>query len=237
MSNSFLTFAGKSTLEMGVLISGEGTYNAPERNVEEQEVAGRNGKLLFDMGNFKNIVVNYPAYIKKDLPDRASELFNYLASFEGYQRLEDTYHPYEYRMARFISNVDVSPEGYKNRSGGFTLSFDCKPQRFLKSGEEPIAYIENGKIYNRTLFPAKPFLRIYGTGAGTVGIGTETITISAISTYVDIDCEIMDAYKGATNCNGNVSFTDDIIIRPGEVGVAMTGNISRVDITPRWWII
>lgn len=237
MSNSFLTFAGKSTLEMGVLISGEGTYNAPERNVEEQEVAGRNGKLLFDMGNFKNIVVNYPAYIKKDLPDRASELFNYLASFEGYQRLEDTYHPYEYRMARYISSVEVSPEGYKNRSGGFTLSFDCKPQRFLKSGEEPIAYIANGKIYNRTLFPAKPLLRIYGTGAGTVGIGTETITISAISTYVDIDCEIMDAYKGAINCNGNVSFTDDIIIRPGEVGVAMTGNISRVDITPRWWII
>ena len=237
MSNSFLTFAGKSTLEMGVLISGEGTYNAPERNVEEQEVAGRNGKLLFDMGNFKNIVVNYPAYIKKDLPDRASELFNYLASFEGYQRLEDTYHPYEYRMARYISSVEVSPEGYKNRSGGFTLSFDCKPQRFLKSGEEPIAYIANGKIYNRTLFPAKPFLRIYGTGEGTVGIGSETIIISAISTYMDIDCEIMDAYKGATNCNGNVSFTDDIIIRPGEVGVALTGNITRVDITPRWWII
>lgn len=237
MSNSFLTYAGKSTLEMGVLISGEGTYNAPERNVEEQEVAGRNGKLLFDMGNFKNIVVNYPAYIKKDLPDRASELFNYLASFEGYQRLEDTYHPYEYRMARYISSVEVSPEGYKNRSGGFILSFDCKPQRFLKSGEQTATYTANGKIYNRTLFPAKPLLRIYGTGAGTVGIGTETITISAISTYVDIDCEIMDAYKGATNCNGNVSFTDDIIIRPGEVGVAMTGNISRVDITPRWWII
>lgn len=237
MSNSFLTYAGKSTLEMGVLISGEGTYNAPERNVEEQEVAGRNGKLLFDMGNFKNIIVNYPAYIKKDLPDRASELFNYLASFEGYQRLEDTYHPYEYRMARYISSVEVSPEGYKNRSGGFTLSFDCKPQRFLKSGEQTATYTANGKIYNRTLFPAKPLLRIYGTGEGTVGIGTETITISAISTYVDIDCEIMDAYKGATNCNGNVSFTDDIIIRPGEVGVAMTGNISRVDITPRWWII
>lgn len=235
--NSFLTYAGKSTLEMGVLISGEGTYNAPERNVEEKEVAGRNGKLLFDMGNFKNILVNYPAYIRQDLPDRSSELFNYLASFEGYQRLEDTYHPYEYRMARYLSNVEVSPDGCRNRSGGFTLSFDCKPQRFLKSGNEPVTYTANGKIFNRTLYPAKPFLKIYGTGEGTVGIGSETIIISAISTYMEIDCEIMDAYKGAINCNGNVSFTDDIIIRPGEVGVSMTGNISRVDITPRWWII
>lgn len=235
--NSFLTYAGKSTLEMGVLISGEGTYNAPERNVEEKEVAGRNGNLLFDMGNFKNILVNYPAYIRQDLPDRSSELFNYMASFEGYQRLEDTYHPYEYRMARYLSNVEVSPDGCRNRSGGLTLSFDCKPQRFLKSGEEPVTYTANGKIFNRTLYPAKPFLKIYGTGEGTVGIGSETIIISAISTYMEIDCEIMDAYKGAINCNGNVSFTDDIIIRPGEVGVSMTGNIFRVDITPRWWII
>ena len=54
---------------------------------------------------------------------------------------------------------------------------------------------------------------------------------------MDVDCEIMDAFKGATNCNANVSFTDDIVIKPGEVGIALSGNISRVDITPRWWIV
>lgn len=234
---NYLTFAGRSTHEFGIMISGEGTYNSPERNVEKEEVPGRNGDLLFDRGNFKNIEVAYPAFIKLGMPEKARDFFNYAASLIGYQRLEDTYHPYEYRMARFISKVKVETIGYMNRGGEFDIEFDCKPQRFLKSGEDPVEFTSNGTIYNRTLFNAKPLLRIYGTGAGTVGIGSETITISSISSYVDIDCEIMDAYKGATNCNGNVSFTDDIVLRPGEVGVSMTGNITKVVITPRWYII
>lgn len=235
--NNFFTYAGKRSLDFGVLISGSGRFNAPERNVQKTEVPGKNGDLTYDLGNFKNQIIPYPAYIKDDMPDRSRELFNYLASLTGYQRLEDTYYPNEYLMARCLTNIEVSPAGYKNREGSFTISFDCKPQRFLKSGEDPVTFTANGRILNRTLQEAKPLLRIYGTGAGTVGVGSETITILSISTYVDIDCEIMDAFKGSTNCNGNVEFTDEIVLKPGENGVAMTGNISRVDITPRWWIV
>ena len=234
---NYLTFAGKSTNNFGIWISGEGTYDAPERNVQTQEVAGRNGNLLMDMGNFRNISIKYPAAIKTDMPSRFRDFVNFAGSQIGYQRLEDTYHPYEYRMARFKSNLSIETAGYMNRSGQFTLEFDCKPQRFLKSGEEPIDFTSNGMLYNRTEFEAKPLLRVYGSGSGTVSIGSETISISAISTYVDIDCEIMDAYKGAVNCNGNVSFTNDIVLKAGENNIAKTGSITKVTITPRWWII
>lgn len=234
---NYLTFAGKSTNEFGIWISGESTYGAPERNIQSQEVAGRNGNLLFDMGNFRNISVSYPAAIKRDMPSRFRDFVNFAGSQVGYQRLEDTYHPYEYRMARFISKMSVDTAGYMNRSGQFSLEFDCKPQRFLKSGEEAIEFTQNGILYNRTEFETKPFLRVYGSGAGTVGIGSNTITISAISEYVDIDCEIMDAYKGAINCNSMVSFTNDIVLKPGNNNIAKSGNISKVVITPRWWII
>ena len=64
----YLTFNGRSTHEFGIFISGESTYSAPERNVTSQEVPGRNGSLLFDLGNFKNISVKYPSYIVEDLP-------------------------------------------------------------------------------------------------------------------------------------------------------------------------
>lgn len=234
---NFLTFAGKSTNDYGIWISGEGTYGAPERNVQTQEVPGRNGNLLFDMGNFKNITVKYPAAIKMDMPSRLRDFVNYAGSQIGYQRLEDTYHPYEYRMAKFVSKMSVDTAGYMNRSGKFNLEFDCKPQRFLKSGEDPIEFTASGKLYNRTEFEAKPLLRVYGSGAGTVSIGYETISITAINEFVDIDCEIMDAFKGATNCNRDVSFTDDIILGAGENNIAFTGNITKVVITPRWWII
>lgn len=233
----YLTFNGRSTHEFGIFISGESTYSAPERNVTSQEVPGRNGSLLFDMGNFKNISVKYPSYIVEDLPSRIRDFLNFAGSQIGYQRLEDTYHPYEFRMARFKSNPSIDTAGYMNRSGKFTLDFDCKPQRFLKSGEDAVEFSDDGIILNRTNFPSKPLLRVYGTGTGSVGVGSETISITNLDGYMDIDCEIMDAYKGAVNCNSYVSFTDDIVLRPGESGISLNGGITSIEITPRWYII
>ena len=233
----YLTFNGRSTHEFGIFISGESTYSAPERNVTSQEVPGRNGSLLFDMGNFKNISVKYPSYIVEDLPSRIRDFLNFAGAQIGYQRLEDTYHPYEFRMARFKSNPSIDTAGYMNRSGKFTLDFDCKPQRFLKSGEDAVEFSDDGIILNRTNFPSKPLLRVYGTGTGSVGVGSETISITNLDGYMDIDCEIMDAYKGAVNCNSYVSFTDDIVLRPGESGISLNGGITSIEITPRWYII
>lgn len=232
----FLTYAGRSTKEFGIFISGEGTFSSPERNTSSQEVPGRNGAILFDMGNYKNMPLKYPAFIIKGLPTRIRDFLNFAGAQIGYQRLEDTYHPYEFRMAKFKTNPSIDTAGYMNRSGKFTLEFDCKPQRFLKSGEEITTLEADGVILNRTLQNAKPLLRVYGT-AGAIEIGAETIEISTINDYVDIDCEIMDAYKGAVNCNGNVSFTDDIVLSPGDNNISLSGGITKIEITPRWFII
>ena len=234
----FFTFAGKSSHDFGVRISGEALFNSPERNYTEATVAGRNGTLIIDDGSFKNIDVTYPAFVVTDMPQRVQDFRNYMGSFKGYQRLEDTYAPDTYRMAQYRGGLEVESSGYMNRQGKFNITFNCKPQRFLKSGEIPITYTSNGKLYNRTNFEARPHIRVYGSGAGTVGIGQYTITISAIDGYIDIDCEIMDAYKGATNCNDKVSFNaDSFAIPSGENGVTFTGNITSVVITPRTYII
>lgn len=235
---NYLTFAGVSSNDFGVWISGEGTYNRPRRKYEEKAVPGRDGTLLIDTGRYENQVIEYPACIMTDMPNRIDAFINAMAENTGYQRLEDTYHPYEYRVAQFVTETKVKTSGYRNREGQFDLAFNCMPQRFLKSGEKFIQIATSGdKIINRTNMKAKPYLRIYGTGAGTVGIGSETITINAISQYVDIDCDIMDAFKGSVNCNANVSFTGAVTIPPGEHGITFTGLITSVEVKPRWYII
>lgn len=234
----FLTFAGKSSLDFGLRISGESTYNSPERKFEEVKVAGRNGTLLLDEHSFKNIPVTYPAFILDDMPERVRNFENYMNSFAGYQRLEDTYAPDVFRLAQYVGGLKVKSKGYMNRQGEFDIEFNCKPQRFLKSGQMPQTFNTNGSFYNRTNYPALPHLRVYGSGAGTVGLGSYTITISQINEYVDIDCELMDAYKGATNCNANVSFNaDEIKLLSGTNGITFTGAITRVILTPRTYIL
>ena len=234
---SFFMFGPLKSIDYGVWISGEGTFNRPKRAYTEKTIPGRNGTLLIDEGRFLNVDLVYPAFIADDMPGRIDAFLNDLASMTGYQRLEDTYHPYEFRMAQFTGEVKVQTEGYMNRHGGFNISFNTMPQRYLKSGEKAIAFTANGTILNRTQMPSKPFLRVFGSAAGTLGIGSQTITISAIDGYVDIDCEIMDAYKGTTNCNGNVEFTGPITIPAGVNGIELTGGITKVEISPRWYIL
>lgn len=234
MINHFI-FGGRSSVEFGITISGEATYNTPLRRSSSITIPGRSGNLIIDEGAFDNVEIKYPALIKSDMPDRWAEFINFAAALPGYQRLEDTYSPLTYRMAQLNTAVTVNTVEYGNRAGMFDLVFNCKPQRWIKSGEMPIEYTATGTIYNRTQYDAAPLLTVYGTGTVTIG-GTD-ITITAVDQYVTIDCETMDAYKGSQNKNSTVSFsTDRVGIHPGESQVELTG-VTKVIVVPRWYII
>jgi phage-related protein len=234
MINHFI-FGGRSSIEFGIAISGEATYNTPLRRSQQITIPGRSGALTMDEGAFDNVEVKYPALIKDDFPARWAEFMNFAAALSGYQRLEDTYHPYVFRKAQLNTAVMPTTAGYANRTGLFDVTFNCKPQQWLKSGEQPIVYTGSGTIYNRTQFGAAPLLTVYG--AGTVRIGGSDIVISSVDVYVTIDCETMDAYKGSANCNSAVSFsTDKVEIPPGESQIVVDG-MTRVDVIPRWYII
>ena len=138
---NYLTFDGISTADYGVEISGEGVFDAPARVYEMIEIPGRNGALAIDQGRYENAVVTYPAYnYEADLStfaQRLSDLRNALGSRTGYKRLTDTFHPDEYRLGIFKSGLEVKPVKY-NTASEFDITFDCKPQRYLTSGETQV---------------------------------------------------------------------------------------------------
>ena len=231
---SYIIYNGINLQTFGVLVSGEGTYNAPSRAVTEQVVPGRNGTLLIDGGRFDNIEVTYPVFI----PDMSNldRLRDSLLPVAGYVRLEDSYNPDEFRLASFSDGINVSTSGRYNTEGQFDLSFNCKPQRFLKSGETVTTLTADGEIENPTPYPSKPLIRIYGTG--TVGVGDVNITFDGSSEYVDLDCDIMDAFFGATNKNSAVTLTPNRFpTLTGITGITVGSGITQVDIQPRWYRI
>lgn len=232
----YLIFGDHGSDEFEIYISGEGTFNAPSRDVETVTVPGRNGNLTIDNGRFENIEVNYPAYIRRDFRLFAGAARDWLLSSAGYRRLEDTYHPEFYRMARFSGPLDFEMR-FLNLSGECTLTFDCLPQRFDKIGEVPVEMTSAGSLSNPYFQTAKPFIRVYGTAAGNLSVGDLIVQIKAIDGYVDLDCETQNAYKGATNCNGNIYAPEFPTLPAGTTGVSWDGGITRVEITPRWWTV
>ena len=176
-----LTFGGVNSADYGVYITGSGVYNAPKRAVENIVVPGRNGLLTIDQGRYENITVEYPAFAfgktREEFQQKITAFRNAIMSQIGYQRLEDTYHPDEYRMALYAEglNVDVKPYG---SSGKFTLSFNCKPQRYQKDGEQPLQIASGENLINPTEHSSEPLLVV--DGFGDIGIGDYNIHIDDV---------------------------------------------------------
>lgn len=225
--------------DIGVYISGNGVYNAPERDYEMASIPGKNGQLAIDHGRYENIEVTYPCFIwantQQEFREKMRTIRAKLTSKLGYKRLEDTYHPDEYRMAIYKAGIEIDPV-YYNRAGEFELTFDCKPQRFLKSGENQVTVANNGTITNPTLFESLPIIETQG--AGTLTINNSTITITNTGKTI-LDSEMMEAYMEE---NGAIIPKNDSVsgefpkLQSGANTVSRTG-ITSVKITPRWWTL
>ena len=230
---NWLTFDGVSLKDYGVYINGNGTFNAPARNREMINVPGRNGALMIDNGRYENTDVVYHAFIYDNFSANIEGLRNLLLSRTSYKTLKDTYHPEEYRLGIYKGDFQADVVEWL-QAGEFDLTFDCKPQRFLESGEETSEFTVNGVILNPTMQTAKPLLRVYGTGQ--FSINSRQMTISSANVYTDIDCDLMDAFKGSTNCNGNISGQFAELV-PGENTVTIISGITKIEVVPRWWVL
>lgn len=176
-----LIFGNISSADYGIYITGEAVYNAPERAVEMVTVAGRNGAIALDQGRWENVEVSYPAGCfgddQNDFATRISNFRNAIVSQLGYQRLTDTYNPNEYRLGVYASGLDVKPASM-NRAGEFTISFDCKPQRFLTSGETETTVSSGGTLTNPTEYESSPLLKV--EGYGNISFNDHNISIENI---------------------------------------------------------
>lgn len=242
-----ITFDGINSLTNGIYVTGEAVFNAPERVVEMVSIPGKNGALAIDQGYFENIEVTYPAGCfadsMDDFAEKVAAFRNSLASRYAYKELTDTYHPDEFRLGLFKSGLSVDPVQY-NRAGEFDIVFDCKPQRWLVSGQTAQTFTGSGTITNPTLFDAKPLLVV--TGAGNLTLGSSALTIvdgSGSSQVIYIDCETQEAWELVSGAmiarNDYIQNAGDEfpVLSAGDNSVILGSGITRVEITPRWWRI
>lgn len=221
----------------------------PKRSYEKIHVPGRNGDLIIDNGSWENVTRSYEVSIASDqrhYREMANSLSEWLHSSTTYARLEDSYEPEYYRMAACLTEIEFS--NVFNRGGKTTIEFDCKPQRFLKTGDMLITMsvsdgaLSNNRLLNPTRFKALPIIKVYGTGSGTLYVITSEMTyevqISAIENGMVIDSEIQDAYLGSNNKNPVISVPNGFpALVSGMNTFSISGGIIRVEVTPKWYTL
>ena len=230
---NFFVYDGKNSQDLGLLISGEKTYNSPSRDVTTVSIPGRSGDLIIDNGRYNNVEISYTVSFRKDVPEKTRALKAWLLSSAGYRRLEDTYQPEYFRLAA-ISNATAF-EISINRYGTADLIFNCNPFLFSKGGEQTVSIpASGGRIYNPEYFESQPIITVYGNGNGVLSVNNINYNLSDIDGYVTINSDVGLVYKGTENKNSTVNFIEFPTLQVGENIIDWTGGITKVEIIPRW---
>lgn len=197
--------------------------------------------------------MTYPAFIfassQAEFATKMCDLRNKLYSYKGYQKITDDYHPDEFRLGVYLSGLEASPVHY-NRAGEFTVSFNCKPQRFLTSGQTyyTVPADTDYTFTNPTPFDSFPYMELNsGYYGATITINGVAITVAATnsSRTLSIDTATGDAYLfyNGQNMNQYISIPGNEFPRfvPGENTVRFTkgsaSSSSTLNIRPNWWRI
>lgn len=234
----YFNFNGRASTSFGVEIESYPDSTAAERIVEKITVPGRNGELIRDTGAYRNVARTYSVYIHaapSNLPTAVRAVAGWLMGSSGYRRLEDNYDPDIYRMAAFSGPVEMS--SFYDTHGRGRLSFDCKPQKYLKSGERAISLSTSGTVLYNPGFASLPLITVYGSGAGTLWVEDCAVQIKALDGSLTLDCETQNAYKGTISQNANIYAPVFPSLSPGNSAIGWNGGITGVDIVPRWWVL
>lgn len=234
---SVIFWAGVPSYSCNVVVERFPNQPGPSRRYEMIQVAGRNGDLLIDTGAYDNYAQPYEVYFNANqnkTPAGARAVRAWLQTPIGYQRLEDSYDPEFYRMAYYAGPTEI--ENAMNLFGRLKIFFVCKPQRWRKDGERPIPMSKAQTLYN-SLFPALPLIKVNGTAAGNLYVGSYRVQIKELDDYIMLDSELQDAYREEQNKNNAISASAYPILERGENAISWDGGITGIEVTPRWWTI
>ena len=241
LNNEYLVINGRDSRDFGIYLIDGNIFDYTIREYESYQVPGRNGDVTIDKGRWKNISVTFKcaAYdnarekldmwrafllsgmnVIREIEHASTETGTLVPGYHGSYKIETSIEPDLFRIG-MISSVS-SPELSLQGGGGFVeVTFDCQPQKYLKSGLEPMditAGVSN--LYNPTHYDARPLLKVKAAQVGGKIIFRNywidlanndqiwntpplTITINSTTEFY-IDCEARDASIERINHNNDV---------------------------------
>jgi len=232
---NYFDFDGFRSDTAGLLVERRRTLGLPQRDVDKISIPGRNGDVLIDHGSYQNVRVMYDC-AARDIS--ALELLKQaLTAGGGYRLLTDSFSSWQ-RMALYSSALDIE-ELILHRAFRFTITFDCKPQRYFDRAQQ-ISGTNSVTITRPAGFTqGDPRIEITGTGAVTLTMPQGNIPLGALTGSAVIDSEAMVAFRNNTN---GTRTAIDIPFWPRLTAASTTitatgGSVTGLRIFPGWWCL
>lgn len=159
-------------------------------------------------------------------------LTDLLSWLNGYGKLYTSVDPGGYFKAHVVSYKPVIR--HSKNYDYVQVNFKISPGFFyLGSGDTPIPLGAPGSINNPGTHKAKPYIKITGTGDIDLDVNGRVCSFTGLTDYIEIDSETEYAYRDTVNVGdqmeGEFPYFD-----VGVNNIAWTGNVTNLQIIPRW---
>lgn len=239
LNNFFVSFAGKTNIEMHAELTDMPIRQHPVLNGEKKELAN-GGFAFWTNGKYKSITVKQGFAVPDN--DYLPGVLNWLRGSGELIFGDDPTHAYD---AMILTPASRKSPSKRLEGQEFEITFTCQPLKHLVN-EQPIVLtsgsVFNGQGHENTM----PLLKVEGSGSCTITINGRAMQVSLTSgTPLYIDSEFGTAY---TMTNGVYDYSGgDVMLladwpellpyaatSDGYNNVNFTSGITKLTITPRW---
>lgn len=171
-TNGYFIYNGVDTRSLGVDVARGAAgdlFTRPAREYQVDQAPGRLGDIIQDNRHFPNVEIRYFVMIPDNFDAVYRQLRSVLLGATGYARLEDSWATDEYYMA-YVSAPLQPTVSANRRQATVEVVFSRRPERWLKSGETPLAgynSISWRLLDIATRYPFYPLIRIKSTLTST----------------------------------------------------------------------
>jgi predicted phage tail component-like protein len=222
----YFIFNGVNSKERGVIVNKLPSISKPERSFEEIDVPGRNGNLYIDNKCYNSFQYEITCTLMPSSNIRTiAQWLNGSGKLTISTELDKFYNVIIKNQIDFEQVYRVCNE--------FKIKFEVQPIAYSKKEKELTLTNNTQIIIKESTYEIKPYLKIRGSGNITLTINNKSIVLKNIQGYIELDCELEEAFKENENCNNKVECDEFPILIPGQNSISWIGTVSFVQIKYR----
>lgn len=219
----FFVFNGVSSKDMGIIVNKLPPISKAEKNYEELEIPGRNGKLFIDKKCYKPFKYEITCTL---MPN--SNIRDISAWLDSSGKLIISTELDKFYEVIIKNQIDFA-QAYKVFNE-FVIIFEVQPIAFSVEDKKIIVTKQTDITILRATYDMKPYIKVNGNGNVTLTINNKSAILKEIKDYIELDCELEEAYKNNKNCNSSIECEDFPKLIPGKNSINWIGNVSSIEI-------
>lgn len=226
MDNGFI-WKGVHSNDYDIICETLPSLDTADARIDKILIPGRDGFLTIDEGVREGDIKTVTFHLlNEELLDQIKRWLS------GTDKVIFSTQPDRYYKATIISKVNIEeiiPILHKGM-----VQFDIQPYGYLFTGADLITITSSGSfIGNKGNYKSEPYIKIYASGDITLNINNQSIRITNVDEYVELDTQLDEIFKGTTSmedeATGECPFLEE-----GSNEITWIGSISKIEIIPRW---